>query len=85
MVALVAIMVIDVLVSARAPRYLLPQQKMEVAVDAGDGCILMLGDSRMEAAISLPTLHEGLRRGSVGFIFGPSRTIGRLSRHAAVA
>jgi hypothetical protein len=42
-------------------RHFLPQQKMDRAAAAGDGCILILGDSRMDAGFDSSAFHEGLR------------------------
>jgi hypothetical protein len=56
-----------------AVRHFLPQQRMKEAVAAGDGCILTLGDSRMDAAFDAEAFHRGLRA------VGPDRC------HAALA
>jgi len=42
--------------------HFLPQQQMDDAARAGDGCILFLGDSRMVAAFDADALHQALRR-----------------------
>ncbi len=49
---------------AYAKRHFLPGQHMQEALAAGDGCVLLLGDSRMEAAFDAEAFHRGLR--SVG-------------------
>ena len=43
-------------------RHFLPEQKMQAALQAGDGCILVLGDSRMVAGLDERAAHEALRR-----------------------
>jgi hypothetical protein len=60
--ALALIGVADRLLASRAARHFLPEQKLEAAVAAGSGCILLLGDSRMDAAYSPSDLHNGLDR-----------------------
>jgi hypothetical protein len=55
-----------VLVAARglaryAHRHYLPQQQMDRARAAGDGCLLVLGDSRMVAAFDPDALHRPLQ------------------------
>jgi hypothetical protein len=62
LIALALIGAADALLATRAGRHFLPEQKMEAAVTAGPGCILLLGDSRMDAAYSPPDLHQALRR-----------------------
>lgn len=52
----------DGLLAHRMGRHFLPEQKMEQAVAAGPGCILLLGDSRMDAAYSPSALHDALHR-----------------------
>jgi hypothetical protein len=44
-----------------ATRHFLPEQRMEHAVGAGAGCVLTLGDSRMDAATDVPVLRSALR------------------------
>jgi hypothetical protein len=46
---------------AYAARHFLPRQHMEEALAAGHDCVLLLGDSRMEAAFDGPAFHRGLR------------------------
>jgi hypothetical protein len=60
--ALALLGVTDALVGHRIGRHFLPEQKMEAAVAAGPGCILLLGDSRMDAAYSSSALHNALRQ-----------------------
>jgi hypothetical protein len=43
-------------------RHHLPQQQMNDARGAGDGCFLFLGDSRMVAALDANAFHRELRR-----------------------
>jgi hypothetical protein len=56
-----------------AKRHFLPSQHMQEALTAGDGCVLFLGDSRMEASFDAEAFHRGLRA------VGPDRC------HAALA
>jgi hypothetical protein len=44
-----------------ARRHHLPEQRMTRALDAGDGCLVVLGDSRMDAATDAAALRERLR------------------------
>jgi hypothetical protein len=44
-----------------ALRHFLPEQKMRLAVGAGDQCIAIFGDSRMDAATDLGAFHSALR------------------------
>jgi hypothetical protein len=44
-----------------ARRHFLPRQHMQEALAAGDGCVLLLGDSRMEAAFDADAFSRGLR------------------------
>ncbi len=46
---------------AYAAKHFLPRQHMDEALAAGDGCVLFLGDSRMEAAFDAEAFHRGLR------------------------
>ena len=48
---------------AYASKHFLPRQHMNEALAAGDGCVLLLGDSRMEAAFDATAFHRGLRIG----------------------
>src|SRR5262245_36808124 len=43
-----------------APRFFLPTRKMEAALAQGPGCIVVLGDSRMEAGVDEASLSEAL-------------------------
>jgi hypothetical protein len=45
---------------AYARRHFLPVQHMNEALAAGDGCVLLLGDSRMAAAFDAQAFHRGL-------------------------
>jgi hypothetical protein len=62
LIALALVAAADLLIASRAPRHFLPEQKMAAAVAAGPDCLLLLGDSRMDAAYSPAALHEALRR-----------------------
>jgi hypothetical protein len=44
-----------------ALRHHLPEQRMTEGLQAGDGCLVLLGDSRMDAATDLAALHLALR------------------------
>lgn len=44
-----------------AARHHLPQQRMSRALAAGDGCVAILGDSRMDAATDAAVFRERLR------------------------
>jgi hypothetical protein len=44
-----------------ASRHFLPRQHLQEALAAGDGCVLVLGDSRTEAAFDAVAFHHGLR------------------------
>jgi hypothetical protein len=44
-----------------AKRHHLPEQRMSAALQAGDGCFVLLGDSRMDAATDLEAMHVALR------------------------
>jgi hypothetical protein len=41
-------------------RHFLPERQMQTAVAAGDGCIMFLGDSRIEAALNHAVVHQAL-------------------------
>jgi hypothetical protein len=43
-------------------RHFVPEQQLQTALAAGDGCILILGDSRMAAGLDEATLHQALSR-----------------------
>lgn len=44
-----------------ARRHHLPEQRMSQALSEGDGCIVVAGDSRMDAATDVAALRAGLR------------------------
>jgi|tagenome__1003787_1003787.scaffolds.fasta_scaffold20945278_3 hypothetical protein len=62
--ALALIGVADAVLADRIEGHFLPEQKMVAAVGAGAGCIVLLGDSRLEAAYSPSALHDALRHGA---------------------
>jgi hypothetical protein len=59
--ALAVLGVADAFLAHRVGRHFVPEQKMDAAVAAGPGCILLLGDSRMDAAYFPSALHDALR------------------------
>ena len=55
-----ALLASDRLLGWYGPRHFIPEQRMQAAVSAGNGCILILGDSRMAAGLDQPVLHQAL-------------------------
>ena len=50
-----ALLASDRLLGWYGPRHFIPEQRMQAAVSrAGNGCILILGDSRMAAGLTSP-------------------------------
>jgi len=61
----IALVAADRLLGWYGHRHFVPEQQMQTALTAGDGCILILGDSRMAAGLDQPALHQALgRRGA---------------------
>jgi hypothetical protein len=60
--AVIAIVAADLGLGWYGNRHFLPEQRMHSALDSGDGCVLILGDSRMASAVDGVALHDALRR-----------------------
>src|SRR5436190_22382431 len=58
--AAVGLVAADRLLGWYGQRHFLPEQQMQAALSGGDGCILILGDSRMAAGLNQPVLHQAL-------------------------
>jgi hypothetical protein len=60
--AVAALVAGDRLLAWYGHRHFVPEQQLQTALAAGDGCLLILGDSRMAAGLDEATLHDALSR-----------------------
>ena len=58
--AVAALVAVNLVLGWYGPRHFVPEQQMQAALSAGDGCILILGDSRMAAGLDQGALHQAL-------------------------
>lgn len=58
--AAIALLAADRLLDWYGRRHFLPEQQLQAALSRGDGCLLVLGDSRMAAGLDQAALHQAL-------------------------
>ncbi|MGD0678777.1 MAG: hypothetical protein ABSC94_25505 [Polyangiaceae bacterium] len=69
--ALVGLLVLDVALGKYAETHFAPNSILRAAEAAGDGCVLTLGDSRMQAGIDSASLGSALRRAGMPCCVAP--------------
>jgi hypothetical protein len=63
LVFLLSLIACDRLLARYALGHFIPEQRMRAALEAGPGCVVLAGDSRMVAGIELDTVKRGLEVG----------------------